>query len=659
MKLVYFDLCSIAVFVLVIWTCIVRNMTKSRAEKLFLMISGISLACAILDVWMEYVVNPVPLSQSAVVLGTAISTLYKFLHNSTLLFYLIFIFVITRTVHKVRSKRAHFMLYLPAVVLAVILIQNLFTGNVFSVSMQDGYVRGPLLISVYIIAAIYGFVGMGYCFTCRRYLNKDKWTALVSVYAIIFAAVIAEFLVPQLLIEMFAIAIGILIVQIMVMRPEETKDGYVSVKTRRAYEADLRNAILSGDSVQIVIIQLSNAREIRSYRGEKRYYAYINEIVEEIRRLYSMLSVKHLNMEMYLERPGSIYLILDDPDYDMRDVVSAFVDGVRARTGEFTEMGVQFEPHICTIRIPDEMNDPDEIIELGHKFMMLGSPDSSFYSASELMEHPDFNSIVHMEEILNRAVTEDSLKVLYQPIYNVRERRFDSVEALSRLIDREYGMISPALFIPASESNGIILRLGEMILESVFRFISENDLDELGLSYVEINLSVAQMMQPKLPAILERLQSQYGVSPSQVNFEITESMFDNISSVITENVQALSKAGYSFSLDDYGTGYSSIQRMNQYPLRLIKIDKSMADAIFTESGNVIMFNTIRMMHDIHKKLVVEGVETEAAKDALTDMSCDYIQGFYYSRPLGEEDLVEFLKKHNRKKDKASGSGNIA
>ncbi len=646
MKIVYFDICSIPIFVLIISTCVARRMTKSRAEKLLIMVSALSLACAVLDVWMEFVVNPTPLTENEVLLGTIISTSYKFLHNATLLFYLIFIMVITRTVNKIRSRMHHFLLYLPMMILAVLLVQNFFTHNVFSVTAQDGYMRGPLLIGVYIVAALYGFGGMGYCLVCRKYLDRSKWEALLSVYLLIFAAVIIEFAMPQLLIEMFATALGILLILNMVMRPEETNDGFVAIKTRRAYENDLHNTILSGDHVQIAIIQLSNAYEIRSYLGEKRYYTYVNEIVEEIRRLYYALNDKKVNMEMYLERPGTIYLILDDPYYDMSAVAPAFVEGVRERTGEFMEMGVQFDPHICTVRIPDEMDEPVEIMELGHKFTLLGSHDRILYSASELMKHPDFNSIVHMEEILNRAITENSLKVLYQPIYNVRDKKFESAEALSRLIDREFGMISPALFIPASESNGIILKLGEMILEAVFRFISENDLDELGLSYIEINLSIAQMMQPKLPAIIERLQRQYGVKPNQVNFEITETMFGNISGTIMENVQTLSEAGYSFSLDDFGTGYSNIQGVNKYPLRLVKVDKSMADEIFTESGNLIMFNTIRMMHDINKKLVVEGVETEEAKNTLTDMSCDYIQGFYYSRPLSEENLIAFLRKHN-------------
>lgn len=644
MKLVYFDICSIPLFVLIIGICFARRMTMSRAERLFMLVNFLSLICAVLDILMEFVVNPVPISAQAVAAGTAISFTYKLLHNATLVLYLLFIFYITRTAHFMHRVWVRIMLWLPFAVLTALLIQNFFTHNVFSVTMQEGYSRGPLLLVIYAVVFMYGIGEIAYCVYCRRYLDTGKWVALLSVYALIFAAVAVEFLYPQLLLEMFASAIGILLVLNLVMRPEETMDGYVAIRTRRAYENDLRNVILSGDAVQVVVIRMANANEIRSYLGEKRYFTYVNMIVDELRQLKNRL---HLSGEMYLERPGIIFLILDDADYDISVAADEFNEKINSRIGEFQEIGVRFEPRVCTIRIPEDLNDYNEILEIGHKFQLLGTADQILYNAADLRMHRDFNSIVHMDEILGRAITEDSLKVLYQPIYNLREQQFESAEALSRLIDREYGMISPALFIPAAEANGLILGLGEKILESVFRFISEHDLDELGLSYIEINLSIAQMLQPRLPQILEELQRRYGVNPDQINLEITESLFENISSVIVDNVQALRNAGYSFSLDDYGTGYSSIQRMNKFPLSIVKIDKSMADDMFTDAGNVIMLNTIRMMHGIHKKLVVEGIETEEAMRALKKMSCDCIQGYYYSRPLSEEDLVEFLRGNNR------------
>ena len=208
-------------------------------------------------------------------------------------------------------------------------------------------------------------------------------------------------------------------------------------------------------------------------------------------------------------------------------------------------------------------------------------------------------------------------------------------------------MISPNVFIPVAEANGLILPIGEVVLNEVFGFIAGHDLDALGLSYIEINLSVSQVLQPDFPDVIRRLQEKHQIDPDKVNFEITETMYDNLSEVMDRNIHTLKAMGYDFSLDDYGIGYSNIQRMSKLPLNIIKIDKSLVDEMFTSDGRVIIHNTIRMVQGIHKELVIEGVETKEEIDALAEMSCDYIQGFYYSKPLPKESFIEFLLAHNQ------------
>ena len=236
--------------------------------------------------------------------------------------------------------------------------------------------------------------------------------------------------------------------------------------------------------------------------------------------------------------------------------------------------------------------------------------------------------------------------MFYQPIFSVKENIYHSAEALARIIDKEYGIISPNVFIPAAERSGAIIPLGERIIDKVFRFVSEHELQKLNIAYLEINLSVAQLLQYDLPDVIARLQKKYNIDPSMVNFEITESLLDSMSYVMDANIKKLSDMGYSFSLDDYGVGYSNIQRLRKLPLSIIKIDKSMVDDIFTEDGGVIIKNTVRMMQGINKKLIMEGAETKETVEMLSSLSCEYIQGFYFSKPLPEEDFINFLKQNN-------------
>ncbi|MBR2798074.1 MAG: EAL domain-containing protein [Clostridia bacterium] len=644
MKNICFDLCAIPLYILILFTCRIRGMTRGRANRLFLMVNGMSLACAILDIWMEFTVNPLPLSRGAVALGTAISFAYKFLRNASIVIYFIYIFTATRTEYRLQPLKNRLFLWLPDGVLVVLLLQNFFTHNVYVITAEGGYARGPLLWLVYAIAFLYVVVGIAYCLYCKRYLIASKWIALISVYALTLVSVLMQMLNQQLMVELFASAIGVLMVLLLIMRPEETIDGTVVVQGWKAYQRMLDYILKGNQHVQIVVVKMMNAEEIRSYIGDKAFHDYVMEVAAEIDKLYYEL---HTHIDLYFERPGSFYLIIEDAKLDVKSLVPSFVERTTRRVRRFAEQGVHFEPKFCIIRCPEDLKEYQEILNVGHLFTRLGDPNQTVYDAAELVHLRDYDVINHMQEILNSAITGKTLEMFYQPIYDIHAGRFRSAEALARIRDPQYGMVSPALFIPEAEKTGLIIPLGNLILESVYRFISKADMEALGLSYVEINLSVAQCLQQDLPATVARLQARYGIKPSQVNFEITETMFDNLSEVMDRNLRELVRMGYSFSLDDYGIGYSNIHRLSKLPLEIIKIDKSLVDEMFTEDGQVIIRNTVRMMQDIHKELVVEGVETRDEMEALAAMSCDFIQGYYYSKPLPPDDFVRFLQARNR------------
>lgn len=645
MRNIFFDICSIPIFVLILGTCCIRKMTKGHANRVFIMMNGVSLVCAVADLWMELMVNPVPLTPAAVTLGTILSYTYKALRNGTLVIYIIYIFTITRTEYRLRPAWARLLLWLPDIVLLVMLAQNLFTHNVFTVTAEGGYARGPALAVLYAVALIYGIVGTSYCIYCKRFLTVGKWLSLLSVYVLTFIAVMIQMLNSSLLVEMFSTAVGLLIIMLLVMRPEENIDFSVGILNWNAYQTDLRNVLLTGEKVTVAAIKLPNAVEVRTYLGEDRYNAYLGEIVEELRRMYRRPTGR---VEIYFEHPGAFYLITDLERGEIDRLLPVFLEKTRARVGGYSDIGVRFDPRICLINCPDDLHDLRDIINLGHKFTLLIPQDQVFCRAADVCKSQHFAIINNMEDILSRALTENRLEMYYQPIYDIKNRRFHSAEALARLNDSQYGMISPSVFIPAAETTGLILPIGDVVLESVFRFVSQNDLEALGLTCVEINLSVAQCMQRDLPERIRRLQEKYRVSPSQINFEITETTFDSIGNVMDSNLRELSDMGYRFSLDDYGIGYSNIQRLSKLPLSIIKIDKSMVDEMFSRNGEVIIQNTVHMMHDIHKELIIEGVETKEASDVLTDMSCDFIQGFYYSKPLPEGEFIAFMKAHNMK-----------
>jgi len=137
------------------------------------------------------------------------------------------------------------------------------------------------------------------------------------------------------------------------------------------------------------------------------------------------------------------------------------------------------------------------------------------------------------------------------------------------------------------------------------------------------------------------------VEPRRMNFEITETSSAFSQEAIDANVRTLSAAGVTFSLDDYGTGYSNAIRMLSLPFSIVKFDKSLVDGLDDPSVRTMLSSTITMLHSIGKQTLAEGVETAKQAEALAEMGVDYIQGYYYAKPMPEDEFLAFLKEHNR------------
>ena len=198
-----------------------------------------------------------------------------------------------------------------------------------------------------------------------------------------------------------------------------------------------------------------------------------------------------------------------------------------------------------------------------------------------------------------------------------------------------------------AEENGMIIDIGELVFRQVCTFIKTHDMKALGLDYIEVNLSFVQCIQENLAQQMADIMQEYGIDPHQINFEITETASSVKAQTLLKNMDQLIVLGSTFSMDDYGTGFSTANYLVNLPLQLVKIDKSILwSAMEDEDAFIILHHTVEMLNALHKKIIVEGVETQKMVEVLTKMQCDYLQGFLYSKPLPEEEFVRFLTENN-------------
>ena len=303
------------------------------------------------------------------------------------------------------------------------------------------------------------------------------------------------------------------------------------------------------------------------------------------------------------------------------------------------------------------------VVEDREKF---DSVDSCFEVLSYCMNHIDLFdhknvmrvtkkhlSVVNHEQEMVLAVTKalrnDGVMVYYQPIYSVETGSYPTCEALVRIKDDKLGFIPPSQFVPILERNGLIVELGEVILERVCSDFVTYDFPSLGVERVEVNLSVRELVVPGMYKKLLETMKKHNLPNSAILFEITESyMSDSARKYILENISMLTKNGIKLALDDFGTGYSTLIYLIQLPFDIIKIDKSLLDDAMADlKAMVLLRNTINMLIELKKKIVVEGVETSEQAKLLKGLGVHYFQGYLYSKPVCVTDYVSFLKPAER------------
>lgn len=251
-----------------------------------------------------------------------------------------------------------------------------------------------------------------------------------------------------------------------------------------------------------------------------------------------------------------------------------------------------------------------------------------------------------VEKAVRLAMDRDELMVYYQPIYSVTHGAYNSAEALVRLHDDELGWISPEVFIPIAEKNGMIVEMGEMILEKVCKFIRDNNLKDTGIEYIEVNISSIQLIQVDFADRVKDILEKYDVKPEQINIEITETATIASMSVVKENINKLVEYGIAFSLDDYGSGYANIDYINRMPFKIIKLDKYIIwDAFKNDKAGITLEYTIGMLNALELLIVAEGVETVEMRDRLTNIGCHYMQGWYYSKAVSDREFIKLIQQN--------------
>ena len=252
-------------------------------------------------------------------------------------------------------------------------------------------------------------------------------------------------------------------------------------------------------------------------------------------------------------------------------------------------------------------------------------------------------NLLQVETDLRHALERDEFEVQYQPIVELTTGRIREFEALIRWRHPVHGLVSPVDFVDVAEETGLIVPIGQWILEKACRQTAkwqENCQYQLSIS---VNLSARQLMHPNLVAQVEDILAETGLSPRQLKLEVTESTVMEYSEKASDVLNALDRLGVHLSTDDFGTGYSSLSYLQTFPFDRLKIDRSFVDKLGTNKKSDAIVKTILMLGtNLGMEVVAEGIETIGQLELLQDLGCRLGQGFYFSRPVDASDAEKLI-----------------
>ncbi len=532
----------------------------------------------------------------------------------------------------------HLIFVMPIIAMILVILTTPITGWLFSYSSDHVWTTGPALYILYGEYAVYYVIAVIYCISHRQNLEKHFRYKLYTIVVLNFIPLV-QVVFTDALTKGFITSTSLLLLLFDRMLSESVIDIKTGMANTQYMNDTVNRYCYNKRPFTMVLIRIGDYSVISTSYGTET----TSKLNATIATYLSALVDRGRAFKFGL---ASYALLFEGKDPELL-VQTIYNNLNQSWHVENVDVSPQFL--ITYLPYPEHVENLDDFTSHVNYFDTVLRFRYGIIDESELKVR-DYRRENDIIAAIQGGLENGNYQVYYQPIYDTKSGRFITCEALSRLVDPKLGTIPPMEFITLAEENGLIIPIGFHVIEEVCKFIASHDLDALGLKYIELNLSVIQGLQRDFIPKLIRITDKYQINPSRLCFEITETASDFAPQILADNLTKLKALGYKLALDDFGTGYANFERMITTDYDYIKFDKEMIQKVLSEKRVQKAYEKMQtVLHSIGSKVVAEGVEEKSGYDYLRRIGCDYIQGYYFSQALPEEEYVSFLEQEQRKR----------
>jgi len=490
------------------------------------------------------------------------------------------------------------------VIFEAVILLSLFTHWVFYVD-ETGYHRGiyyniiyfiffSCILEMYILFVLY-----------RGVFTKREFTSGMLFVSILLMGLILRYQFPTLLIMNTFCLGAILVIFLSFQDIHLFEDQRVGLFNNRAFHQYVLEHLSSG-KLFLYGYGIINYDELRRMFGGAQMDKELQDITKQLRKEYP-------NQVLFYLRNGRFMVAWNRP-FEFKEIRNRMVA-------------------IGTVEFPEDLqiDDAGQLIEVARDvFSKLTGEVMNKHIVVDHDHIVELNRNVRVQHALNNAIHNDGIQIYLQPIYSVDKKRITGAEALARIEDPDMGTVQPYDFIPIAEKNGLIVKVGEAVFRKTCAFLRDSG-DER-LQWINVNLSPIQCVAEEPVASLLDISDEYGVSGEKLKLEITEdAMVDD--EELKRMMLKMSDHGFCFELDDFGVGFSNVLRLSNFPFTAVKIDRELVWQYHDNPTNSVLPHLIEDIRSSGMDVVAEGIESKSMGKEMIELGCNYLQGFYFSRPV--------------------------
>ncbi len=561
----------------------------------------------------------------------AFDSLYFFGLNSINV--LLYLYLITIIRKDGLTRFDHALIVMALVGYAVLIFPSFLTHAIFYFDGTLTYTHGPLFLLLPAISCIFTGILLYLTVQNRSKLTKLQFQLNFAFTFLVTLSIIHQIVNPSLLMIPFALSLMLIVTYLTLENPDRYYNHTLKCLSKEALRETLAGNVEEQRPFVAVVVKIED-------------FDYINKVFGTVRGNDILVSLSSSLVDAagfkatYHHHDANFVLVVEPGRFATLREVAALT---YPRTYAIDDREIVITPSLFAVGYPDVVSTLAEVVDTiqygithSNELVKRGQVEATPGLIDEMYHEATMN------QVISRAIEQGNLEVYFQPIYDQAAGRVTGAEALVRINDPTIGVIGPQDFIHIAEGNERIIEIGTTCFRQVCEFLVSDSASRFDILFIDFNLSAAECLDLTLADRLIAEMDRHGVSHDMLRFEVREEVL--LDDSVISNLMKLYDSGCEFVINDFGTGISNTRYLINLPYRYTKIDKLyLWKALGDERAMIILRNAIKMMWDLGRIVLVEGVETEEQHRLLLSLGILLQQGFYFSKPVARTDYVKFLE----------------